>query len=342
MPLHLLVKKSWNVYNQVNIDRVRQDEAAAQAEEDAKEVRMQQEDAARRMAILRGERQLSPDVPLAKPLTDAEQAALELSRTSDKDSLSHGHRERKRKRFRGEDDTDRDIRYARQDAEASARRAEIVDQPRLSGKPSDAPVEDERGHIQLFSEPTARKAKAGKPDRQAPTLGGGQKPNGRTDPSVVSDFQSARKKPWYASQSATSIAPTVSEKDVWGNDDPRRKEREQNRIVSSDPFAVMQRAQTQLKASERDREAWQKARQRELEDLKKMDGRRKRHKRRHLEEGNGLEEWDLNGKTDELSRDRDRDRQSERSRSSRHRHQDDSKTDREHRHRPHHRHRHRS
>ncbi|CAI4217235.1 unnamed protein product [Parascedosporium putredinis] len=55
MPLHLLPKKSWNVYNADNIARVRRDEAAAKAKEEAEEQRMQEYDAQRRLAILRGE-----------------------------------------------------------------------------------------------------------------------------------------------------------------------------------------------------------------------------------------------------------------------------------------------
>lgn len=54
MPLHLLGKKSWNVYNTDNIERVRRDEAAARAREEADEQRMQEEDAERRLKILRG------------------------------------------------------------------------------------------------------------------------------------------------------------------------------------------------------------------------------------------------------------------------------------------------
>ncbi|KAG9717065.1 hypothetical protein KCU60_g9544, partial [Aureobasidium melanogenum] len=58
MVLHLLGKKSWNVYNKDNIDRVRRDEAAAQAREQEAERRMDQEDAARRIAILRNEEEV--------------------------------------------------------------------------------------------------------------------------------------------------------------------------------------------------------------------------------------------------------------------------------------------
>ena len=53
-------------------------------------------------------------------------------------------------------------------------------------------------------------------------------------------------------------------KDVWGNEDPRRKEREQARITSSDPFAFMQKAQVQLKRSKEDKRRWADERERDL------------------------------------------------------------------------------
>lgn len=52
---HLLGKKSWNVYNQDNIERVRRDEARAKAAEEEAEHRKKDNDAAERLRILRGE-----------------------------------------------------------------------------------------------------------------------------------------------------------------------------------------------------------------------------------------------------------------------------------------------
>ncbi|KAF8423235.1 hypothetical protein EV426DRAFT_137163 [Tirmania nivea] len=53
MPLHLLPKKSWNVYNADNIERVRRDEEIARKKEEEEEMKMQQEDAERKMMELR-------------------------------------------------------------------------------------------------------------------------------------------------------------------------------------------------------------------------------------------------------------------------------------------------
>ena len=98
MPLHLLGKKSWNVYNPASIARVRQDEADAQAREEAAEQRMQEQDAERRIALLRGEK------PPALPEPEGEEEYTGKRRRED----GHG-REKKRKKLRGEDETDMDL-----------------------------------------------------------------------------------------------------------------------------------------------------------------------------------------------------------------------------------------
>ncbi|KAI7288003.1 hypothetical protein KC345_g323 [Hortaea werneckii] len=151
MPLHLLGKKSWNVYNEENVARVRRDEAAAKAEEEAEEQRMQEEDSARRIALLRGEQPASlsesASVTDAHERTEADQG---VKRSRDAGPVvSHG---RKRRRLRGEDDTDRDIRYAREDAESNEKvrnalvktreeeaslRREIMSKSNLKGKTSE-------------------------------------------------------------------------------------------------------------------------------------------------------------------------------------------------------------
>ncbi|CCF31962.1 hypothetical protein CH063_00727, partial [Colletotrichum higginsianum] len=84
MPLHLLGKKSWNVYNADNIARVRRDEAAAKAKEEAEEQRMQEVDAERRLAILRGE---------APPPLAPVEAPEDEPRPRDRDSGSGGREE---------------------------------------------------------------------------------------------------------------------------------------------------------------------------------------------------------------------------------------------------------
>ncbi|KAK3114772.1 hypothetical protein LTR53_006589, partial [Teratosphaeriaceae sp. CCFEE 6253] len=108
--------------------------------------------------------------------------------------------------------------------------------------------------------------------------------------SDAAGYKQGMAKPWYASNKPTSadgdtagkavVELDVPERDVWGNQDPRRKNRERSRISSSDPFAAMQHAQRQLKQSTQDKENWQRARMIELQELKKTEEKVHRRRRR--------------------------------------------------------------
>jgi len=306
MVLHLLGKKSWNVYNQDNVDRVRRDEAEAKAREEAEEQRMQEEDAARRVALLRDE--LPPNgESYSATAKQADVGADERGRRSPgADGIP---RERKRRRLNNEDDTDRDIRYAREDAEAGGK----VRQALLKKGEEDAPLLDHAGHLQLIPAPDekairkaqkndeveAEKAKKRKREEDQYTMRF----------SNAAGFKNDMGKPWYASnklpssgerKSSAVVLADAQQKDVWGNEDPRRKERESNRISSNDPFAAMQQAQRQLKQSEREKGKWQNERLVELEELKRDKERRRRRQkhRRRDEDEDGLEGFSLNAPTE--------------------------------------------
>lgn len=302
MVLHLLGKKSWNVYNADNVDRVRRDEAEADARERAEEQRMQEEDAARRIARLRGaEIQTSPHLHLA-----GKHAADSVSANDDHptpSTRSHSHAddpqlhlqrpERKRRRLRGEDETDRDIRYARDDARDDRRLAYSL----VRAKERDAPLQDDAGNIQLIPAPhetTTRRAQ-----KNAEAEAEKDKKRKREEDqytmrfSNAAGFRNGMSKPWYASGSPDAVSKNTTSdltladtqgKDVWGNEDPRRKDRERSRIVSSDPFAAMQHAQRQLKQSERDREAYRRKQLAEIEQLEREAKSQRRERRRHRHE----------------------------------------------------------
>ncbi|KAK6440892.1 hypothetical protein LTR95_002886 [Oleoguttula sp. CCFEE 5521] len=251
MPLHLLGKKSWNVYNSAAIEKVRRDEADAAAREEAAEQRMQDEDAARRIAILRGE-----TVPDLAPVVEDEVPRRRQE---------HDSKPRKRRKLRGEDDTDADIRFAREDA--------------LAGEKL-VPVPDERAtrKMEKNAEVEAEKAKKRKREEDLVTM----------KFSNAAGYGKGMAKPWYAAgavgEREHGVGPALDEvpgKDVWGNPDPRRKEREQTRVVSNDPFAAMQQAQRQLKQSTKDKEVWELQRQKELQALKTADEERRRRRRKH-------------------------------------------------------------
>ncbi|KAJ5957126.1 hypothetical protein N7501_011405 [Penicillium viridicatum] len=274
MPLHLLGKKSWNVYNVENIERVKRDEAQAKAREEEDERIMQEVDAERRIKILRGERPPTPP-PAPSHLSSEPQA-----RSDRKSGDAGGFR--KRKRVAGEDDTDRDIRYAREDAaQAVAKREELM----LASRKADtaqAPILDKAGHINLFPAAGAKTEK--NPEAEAETA---RKKRSYEDQYTMRFSNAAGfketigRKPWYSSSEQNATAPgAMPEKDVWGNEDPRRKERTQARMSANDPLAAIKRGVRQLKTTEQERKRWNDERRRELETLKSEEARRSSHRRR--------------------------------------------------------------
>jgi hypothetical protein len=138
--------------------------------------------------------------------------------------------------------------------------------------------------------------------------------------------------PWYASNGSTTAEqdasnnkavafPGLDNKNVWGNEDPLRKKREQSRIASNDPFAFMQRAQVQLKKSKEDKKKWAAERERELMKLRAAQERpsrrqdSERKKRVDDEHNDRMDRGAHNGERDFSHRHRHRYRHKSRSRS---------------------------
>jgi hypothetical protein len=362
MVLHLLGKKSWNVYNADNVERVRRDEAHAKAREEAEEQRMQEEDAARRLAILRGEASAPAALTGSSERPEAIDRAVHKggadgigpqaavgSRAADAGGGSFA-RERKRRRLRGEDDTDRDIRYAREDAEAGEKARKAF----MKKSDEDASLVDHAGHLQLIPAPDEKALRKAK-DAEAEAENG--KKRRREEGLVNMKFSDAAgynnsvtSKPWYASNKHAEkqaedrkalMLPGVQEKDAWGNEDPRRKERERNRVSTNDPFAAMQQAQRQLKQSERDKAKWEKERAAELDELKRAEEKRRHRDRRHrrLEEEDELEGFSLDAPAESRQERSDHDRGRRHRHHRHHRHRSRSRSRDRH---SEHRHRHRS
>lgn len=320
MPLHLLGKKSWNVYNPANIERVRRDEAAAQAREEEAERRMDEYDAARRLAILRGERPPSPPPDL-----------LDEGQQPRRDGANRGP---KRRRIAGEDDTDRDIRLARETAEHGREQQEqLIKFSENKKEANDAPLMNREGHIDLF--PVDHKAMR-KAEKNAEREAEEAKKRQEFEDQYTMRLSNAAGrdglgKPWYANASKGSTetsGPGVMEeleepsKNVWGREDPGRKDRQRMRMNASDPLAFMKKAQVQLKDAERDRRRWAAEREREMFAMrttneKELRSERKKHSSRGDKEADDiddLEGFDLNAPPEDrkLRHERSHDRTSSR------------------------------
>ncbi|KAI9793958.1 MAG: hypothetical protein M1833_000476, partial [Piccolia ochrophora] len=274
MPLHLLGKKSWNVYNTENIARVRRDEAAAQAREEAEEQRTQAVDAERRMKLLTG-----VHAERAQPTVDDGREQEEEAK------VAHAPpgREKKRRRIAGEDDTDRDIRLAKETNALVPSGLEPGHLPSTRKPASNAPLTDHAGHINLFPEERSKSHVAKNPEAEAEAA---KKKREYEDQytmrfSNAAGFKQGLETPWYSSRSTTQLAgEDVVGKDVWGNEDPRRKEREKVRREDGDPLASMRKGVRQLKSSERDKRAWEEEREQELRELRRAQKQDRRAQRR--------------------------------------------------------------
>ncbi|RNJ52135.1 hypothetical protein D7B24_004260 [Verticillium nonalfalfae] len=267
MPLHLLGKKSWNVYNADNIARVRRDEAAAKASEEAEEQRMQEVDAERRLAILRGEE--PPPLPEPSP----EQAVVRHDRHAS------GHERKKRKRT-GEDDTDFELRIAQERSAVVRAHGEDVSQR----KTSSAPIVDRNGHIDLFGEERKANRRSEKNEEAEKEA---EKKKREYEDQYRMRLSSAPGRggmlnPWYSKTADDGAQPDgfqASEKDVWGNEDPGRKKRAADRITSSDPLAMMKRGAAKVREVKNERQKLQQERDTELEKMRRDDRRRERRER---------------------------------------------------------------
>ncbi|KAF5643266.1 hypothetical protein F52700_2982 [Fusarium sp. NRRL 52700] len=259
MPLHLLGKKSWNVYNADNIARVRRDEAAAKAAEEAEEQRMQEIDAQRRLAILRGE------VP--PPIEDDEPPKDEEHPVRDRDASQRTSTRRKRK-LPGEDDTDFEMRIVRENENSALVRIE----PEKKST-SSAPLVDHNGHIDLLGDEKSR-AHAEKNEEAEKEA---KKKKQSYEDQYTMRFSNATGrdgvlKPWYSQSDAA--APDASSKDVWGNHDPNRKERDTKRIVSNDPLAMMKQGASKVREIKQERKRFQEEREEELKQMRREERHR--------------------------------------------------------------------
>ena len=141
-----------------------------------------------------------------------------------------------------------------------------------------------------------------------------------------------REDPWYSSKKLTALDDHRAErvrKDVWGNDDPNRKARDQVRMAANDPLAAMMAGVKQVRKVEADRKKWKLERDAEIRSLREDE--RRRHRRRERNRGDGpnrdkdeLESFSLDDKGDRARHERHHD-----GHASRHRHHRHSRSDRD-------------
>lgn len=259
---HLLGKKSWNVYNADNIAKVKHDEALAAAREAAEEQRMQEADAENRIRVLRG----LPAVP-SEPLNDDHAKKHERRRDQEQG------RDRKRRRIAGEDETEREIRIARENAAVApgSKPSTVQTRPR-----NDMPLMDGKGHINLFPIETSSNQK---PAKNAEAEAEAAKKKREYEDQYTMRFSNAAgfkqnvgQLPWYSSvdantQNGDDGATATVAKDVWGNEDPRRKDRYTKRLTANDPLSAMKRGVEELREVEKERNRWKEERDRDIQEL---------------------------------------------------------------------------
>lgn len=232
--------------------------------------------------------------------------------------------------MRGEDDTDRDIRYAQRDQERKRDRTGERPESKRSGGGEVALV-DHAGHIQLFAPPSTKEIRAAK-DAEVEYEKKRQESaeQGALKFSEAAGFKKDIKgSPWYSiSRDYTGteeldLRHTHGDelgggKDAFGRDDPSRHKRDAARLTTTDPMAMMSRAQKKLKEVERERLNWQKEREKELKQLEEQQ--RQEQSRRHRMERRKYPEDDLeNFRLDDLPRAK-ADKHESRSRRHHHRH----------------------
>ena len=245
---------------------------------------MQEGDAERRIQLLRG---IRPD-----PLPEIDEFPIKASHHTRHD----GRPDRKRRRLAGENDTDRDLRVARENNEAAAKSGKAL---ATVPKTSDAPLTDSKGHINLFPEEG--------PKRKAPKNAEAEVEMAKKKKEYEDQYtmrfsnaagfkESISQRPWYSSTGNITTGEEVEEAvttDVWGNEDPRRKERAQKKLVADDPMAIIQKGVSDLRQVERERKKWQIERENEMNEIIESEKRRERKKRRRRAKEDELEGFSL-------------------------------------------------
>lgn len=258
---HLLGKKSWNVYNPAAIARVRRDEAEARTRQAENEKHLRDNEAEDRLARLRRTRGDAGNL---------------------NDHSPHLHETPRRKRkLPGEDDTDREIRLARQSQSQS----------HLASDDASVALFNRDGHIDLVQDKPNSSQVGDKSQVRKP---------GPDELGVklidATGRQPGSAKPWYSSTTSDGgYAQQTVSKDVWGNEDAGRIQRDMRRIDASDPLAAIKRGVKQLREAETRREEWKSQRERGLNEVEELARKERKLRRRRRDEEESLDGFNLDG-----------------------------------------------
>jgi hypothetical protein len=248
-------------------------------------------------------------------------------------SRDPGRERKKRKRF-GEDDTDFELRLAHEQTKASASSSNQI----VLRKPmNDAPLTDRAGHINLFPREDSkfRVEKNAEAEKEAARKKKEFEDQYTMRFSNAAGFKQGLENPWYSKLAGSSTADEVEKpsKDVWGNEDPRRKDREAERIASNDPLAAMKQGAAKVRQVERERRQFKEEREKEMLELRR-DESRKRKRRHEDDDDDDLEDFSLDKpeKSSRHERNESRRRHKDSRRSHRHRSRDRDRSRHHHRH----------
>lgn len=245
---------------------------------------MQEIDAERRIQTLRG-LQVDSAVEAPKDLVPRAERPKRVSGV-DKD--------RKKRRIDGENDTERDMRYAKENQ--SLLHADKRDQHKQH-KTSNAPLTDRAGHINLF--PVEGKLRQGPKNLEAEAEAAAKKKDYSDQYTMrfsnAAGFkQTIGETPWYHNSPSSRVEDEKNPgKDVWEKEDYRRKERQKARITADDPLAMIQKGVQDLRQVEKQRQEWIAERKQDTEALKR-EVRRRERKKRPASDNEELEGFTLN------------------------------------------------
>ena len=160
----------------------------------------------------------------------------------------------------------------------------------ISKKTSNAPLTDSQGHINLFPHEgrSIHETKNAEVEREKARKKKEHEDQYTMRFSNAAGFKHAvEQKPWYENggNNEKSKGPLdMPSKDVWGNEDPRRKEREKMRMAADDPLFAMRNGAAGVRHAEKEKVKWREEKRREIQELDKDERRRERKRRRRQED----------------------------------------------------------